>query len=48
MARDRPGALLVLANPMFLAERERIVTLAATRGLPGIYEWRELPGPAAC
>ncbi len=41
MARERAGALLVLAHPLFLTEREHIVTLAAKSRLPGIYEQRE-------
>lgn len=34
-------ALLVLAHPMFLEERHRIVRLAASNRLPGIFEQRE-------
>jgi putative ABC transport system substrate-binding protein len=41
MARERAGALLVVNDPMFLAQRERIVDLAAKHRLPGIFEFRE-------
>jgi putative ABC transport system substrate-binding protein len=41
MARKRAEAVLVMSDPMFFAERERIVELAAKRRLPGIFEWRE-------
>ena len=41
MARERAGALLVTADPMFLDLRERIVGLAAKSRLPGMFEWRE-------
>lgn len=41
MVRERSEALLVLSDPMFFAQRERIVALAATHRLPGIFEWRE-------
>jgi putative ABC transport system substrate-binding protein len=41
MKRERAGALLVRNDPMFFAQRERIVSLAAKSRLPGIFEWRE-------
>jgi putative ABC transport system substrate-binding protein len=41
IARERAGALLVVSDPMFQAQRERIVDLAAKHRLPGIFEWRE-------
>jgi putative ABC transport system substrate-binding protein len=41
MTKERAGALLVMANPMFLIERDRIVRLAATHRLPGIFEQAE-------
>jgi putative ABC transport system substrate-binding protein len=41
MKRERAGALLVANDPMFFAQRERIVGLAAKSRLPGIFEWRE-------
>ena len=34
-------ALLVLADPLFTAERSRIADLAATQKLPAIYGFRE-------
>jgi len=39
--RGRAGALLVLPDPRFFAERERVVGLAAKNRLPASYEWRE-------
>jgi putative tryptophan/tyrosine transport system substrate-binding protein len=39
--RERAGALLVLPDPRFFAERERLVSLAAKTRLPASYEWRE-------
>jgi ABC-type uncharacterized transport system substrate-binding protein len=41
MARGRAGAVLVVSDAMFTAQRERIVDLAARQRLPGIFEWRE-------
>ncbi len=41
MARERAEALLVAADPMFLAQRERIVELAAKHRLPAVFEFRE-------
>ena len=41
MARERANALLVMADSMFFAQRERIVELAMTNRLPAIYEWGE-------
>jgi putative ABC transport system substrate-binding protein len=41
MARERAQALLVMTDPMFEAQRERIVDLAAKHRLPGIFGWRE-------
>ena len=41
MARERAEALLVMTDPMFLAQRERIVDLAAKHRLPGIFERSE-------
>jgi putative ABC transport system substrate-binding protein len=41
MARERAQALLVMTDPMFSVERERIVDLAAKHRLPGIFGWRE-------
>jgi len=41
MTRERAGALLVLANPLFFAERERVVRLVAKNRLPAIFEQTE-------
>jgi len=41
MARGRAEALLVMNDPMFLTQRERIVDLAAKHRLPGIFQFRE-------
>ena len=41
MARERAEALLVMNDPMFMTQRERIVDLAAKHRLPGIFEFRE-------
>jgi putative ABC transport system substrate-binding protein len=41
MARGRAGAVFVVSDAMFTAQRERIVDLAARQRLPGIFEWRE-------
>jgi putative ABC transport system substrate-binding protein len=43
MARQRPDALLVMADPMYDSERKRIVNLALKHRLPAIYQWREFP-----
>jgi putative ABC transport system substrate-binding protein len=40
--RDRPGALLVLADRLFLHNRARIVDFEAKHRLPGVYAYREL------
>ena len=41
MARERPDALLVMADPMLDSQRQRIVDLAMKTHLPAIYQWRE-------
>jgi putative ABC transport system substrate-binding protein len=41
MAREPAQALLVMTDPMFEAQRERIVDLAAKHRLPAIFGWRE-------
>jgi putative ABC transport system substrate-binding protein len=41
MAKERPEALLVVNDPMFLSERQRIVDLAAKYRLPAIFFARE-------
>ena len=40
--RERPGALLVLADRLFLHNRARIVDFEAKHRLPGVYAYREL------
>jgi len=40
--RQRPGALLVLADRLFLYHRERIAKFAAERRLAGVHAYREL------
>jgi len=40
--RERPGALLVLADRIFLHNRARIVDFEAKHRLPGVYAYREL------
>jgi putative ABC transport system substrate-binding protein len=40
--RERPGALLVLADRLFLQHRARIMDFAAQQHLPGVHAYREL------
>jgi len=40
--RERPGALLVLADRLFLHHRRRIMDFAAQHRLPGVHAYREL------
>ena len=42
IARERPGALLVLADRLFLHNRARIMEFAAQHRLPGVHAYREL------
>ena len=42
IVRERPGALLVLADRLFLHNRARIVDFEARHRLPGVYAYREL------
>jgi putative ABC transport system substrate-binding protein len=42
IARERPGALLVLGDRLFLHNRVRIMDFAAQHRLPGVYAYREL------
>jgi putative ABC transport system substrate-binding protein len=42
IVRERPGALLVLADRLFLHHRTRIMDFAALRRLPGVHAYREL------
>ena len=39
---QRPGALVVLADRVFLHSRDRIMTFAGQQRLPGVYAYREL------
>ncbi len=41
VARQRPGALFILADQFLLAHRARIVDFAARRSLPAMYSYRE-------
>ncbi|HEX9570177.1 MAG TPA: ABC transporter substrate-binding protein, partial [Rhodospirillales bacterium] len=42
IVRERPGALLVIADRLFLHNRTRIVDFGAKHRLPGVYAHREL------
>ena len=42
IARERPGAMVVLADRVFLHARQRIVDFAARHRLPTVYPYREL------
>ncbi len=42
IVRERPGALLVMANRLFLYNRQRIMDFATKQGLPGVHAYREL------
>jgi putative ABC transport system substrate-binding protein len=41
MVKARAEALTILPSPMFYVNHRRLVDLAANRGLPTIYPWRE-------
>jgi putative ABC transport system substrate-binding protein len=41
MARERIGALVVMADTMFVLHRKRLADLAARSRLPAAYGWRE-------
>jgi ABC-type uncharacterized transport system substrate-binding protein len=41
MAKERPGAFIVMPSPMLFGEHRRIVELAANNRLPGMYQARE-------
>ena len=41
MAKERVGALLVVADSMFVFHRIRLADLAARSRLPAVYGWRE-------
>jgi putative tryptophan/tyrosine transport system substrate-binding protein len=40
--REQPGALLVMADRLFLHNRQQIMDFATRRRLPGVYAYREL------
>jgi ABC-type uncharacterized transport system substrate-binding protein len=42
IVKERPGALLVLADRLFLQHRVRIMAFAAQHRLPGVHAYREL------
>jgi len=42
IAAERPGALVVLADRVFLHGRDRIMNFAQQQRLPGVYAYREL------
>jgi putative ABC transport system substrate-binding protein len=42
IVRARPGALLVMADRLFLHNRQRIMDFATKQRLPGVYAYREL------
>jgi putative ABC transport system substrate-binding protein len=42
IVKERPGALLVLADRLFLQHRARIMDFAAQKHLPGVHAYREL------
>ena len=42
IVRERPGALLVLADRLFLHHRQRIMDFAVQHRLPGVHAYREL------
>jgi putative ABC transport system substrate-binding protein len=42
IVKARPGALVVLADRLFLHDRARIVAFATQHRLPGVYAYREL------
>jgi putative ABC transport system substrate-binding protein len=42
IVRERPGALLVMADRLYLHTRQRIMDFATKQRLPGVYAYREL------
>jgi putative ABC transport system substrate-binding protein len=42
IVRESPGALLVMADRLFLHNRQRIMDFATKQRLPGVYAYREL------
>jgi putative tryptophan/tyrosine transport system substrate-binding protein len=41
MIEQKADAVLVMANPFFSSQRERLVSLAQQYAIPAIYEWRQ-------
>ena len=41
LVRDRVGALLITADPLFNSEREEIIGLASRHTIPAIFQWRD-------
>jgi putative tryptophan/tyrosine transport system substrate-binding protein len=41
LARERPDAVIVGADPFFTSRRDQIVGLMARHAIPAIYDWRE-------
>ena len=42
IALERPGALLILADRVFLHDRKRLMDFATQNRIPGVYAYREL------
>ena len=42
IASERPGALLILADRVFLHDRKRLMDFATQNRIPGVYAYREL------
>jgi len=41
MTKERAGALIVMAHPVFASDRQKLVDLAAKNRLPAMHHWRE-------
>jgi putative tryptophan/tyrosine transport system substrate-binding protein len=41
ISQQRANGLLVMANPFYSGQRERVVALASYYAIPAIYEWRQ-------
>jgi putative tryptophan/tyrosine transport system substrate-binding protein len=42
LVKDKPQALIILADRIFLHNRARLMNFAAQNRLPGVYAYREL------